>query len=432
MDDKLMARAVSERSQGSPVAELKLSILHGLVHYVDFHHGRGTLTEACKGAGLHVEDVRLGQAWASTAQVEAFCTFAFDLVDGDEVAFRKAASFRLGDAYGPLRYILWAASPLMIYRQAVKNMHLVSACGRFSMSAESATSAVFRFTSTQPEGRLLCLLRQANFAAMPTFWGLPPAWLEEKSCLGQGDDACEYHVRWAHPSRRWPALAGMLLGAAMGVGLGELSLMTPWAALVLGPLAGGALGQLWEQRHTNRRNLAFARESHTALERLALQETEARRELAAFSQRQHEWTSLMEMQLNERTTALERVIDTVEQGKREQVTELRGMSHDLRSPLTVLRGAAEYARVKGLAPGDALIQEQIEAVDHMDAMLHDLVRTVSREGGGTKRPPESIDVMNLTSQLRGQLRALAFSKDIRVSVFCSREVPSSITSSVTP
>lgn len=414
------------QSAGEPAAELKLNILYALVQYLDYHHGRETLVRACERAGLPLDQVESGKSWASTEQVEAFCAFVDDLVQGDEAAFRKAASFRLAGAYGPLRYILWATTPLTIYRQAVKNMHVVSACGRYTIRDATSTAATLRYTSTRVEGRHLCLLRQANIITMPTFWGLPPGRLEETGCIGRGDEACEYHVRWAQPSRRWPLAAGLAAGLGFGAGLMELGLVASWGGALLGPLAGAAIGQLWELRRTNRENLAFARESHSALERLAFEEMEARRELAALSQRQHEWVSLMEAQLSQRTGALEKVIETVEQAKRERVTALRGMSHDLRSPLTVLRSVAEYAQIKGLSPGHALTQEQLDAVERMDGLLRELMDTASLEGDDVMRTPEEVDVSELTGQLRGQLRALTFNKDIRVSVFCSREAPATI------
>lgn len=403
-------------------ADLKLSILLPLVRYLDFHHGREALARASEDAGLQIADVLGGKEWADTRQVEAFCRFVDDLLQGDELAFRQAASFRLSEAYGPLRYILWATSPLTIFRQAVKNMHLVSAHGSYQMREESATGATFVYTSRVPEGRHLCLLRQANFIAMPTFWGLPPARFVEKSCLARGDDACEYDVGWAQPSRRWPLLLGLCVGLACGLGCIEANVLSSFSGAALASVCGATLGQLWELRRANRDNLEFAKESHGALEQLAGEESAARHELVALTQRQNEWSALMEQQLNERATALEKVIEQLEETRQEHITVLRGMSHDLRSPLTVLRTVADYSKLKeGQPVAEDLLDAQIGAVDRMDQILRELMDSSSATPHG--RPVEELLVGDLTAQLRNQLRALTFGRDIRASVFCSREAP---------
>ena len=405
--------------------DLKLSILYPLVHYVAAHFGQEALERGAELAGVGVAELASGKSWAATGQVEAFCGYVDDLVHGDESEFRRACAFHLARAYGPLRFVLWATSPRTVLGQAAANLHLVSTHGHYELTDCGADAFEARYTSARHESRLLCILRQVNITAMPTFWGLPQARLEETSCIAHGAEACLYRVHWAPSARRWPVLAWGVVAALCGwfVASAGLGSFLAWP-LLLG-VGGGLAAQLRESHRVARQSLEFARESHQAIERLARDEREARTQLAALTLRQEEWTAATELQLAQRTSAMEKIIATVEQTQRERVTALRGMSHDLRSPLTVLYGVAEYARIRGLSADDPIIGEQISAVERMEGLLRALMESVVSDGSA-QRPAERIEISQLAPQLRGQLRALVFGKDIRVSVFCSRDAPESV------
>lgn len=45
-----------------------------------------------------------------------------------------------------------------------------------------------------------CLVNQGIYSAIPTIWGLPPAKVQETRCQFEGDDYCEFDVRWQNPS----------------------------------------------------------------------------------------------------------------------------------------------------------------------------------------------------------------------------------------
>ena len=45
-----------------------------------------------------------------------------------------------------------------------------------------------------------CLVNQGIYSALPTIWGLPPSRVEETSCHFEGDEYCEFRVRWRNPT----------------------------------------------------------------------------------------------------------------------------------------------------------------------------------------------------------------------------------------
>jgi signal transduction histidine kinase len=408
----------------SRLGKVKLRIVFPIARWLEDQLGRAAYSEIASKAGLDPDAVDRGESWASTADVAAFLDAA-QLRIGDEAAFRQACRHRLAEAYGPLRYIFWALSPASVYRRAARNMHLVTTTGRYTIVEQTHGQQRWRFTSDDAhENRALCVLRQATAEEMPTLWGLPPARVEERGCIAHGDGACEYFVRWTPKQRVWPALLGAVAGGGLGAGLVALG-SGGWPLIAALVLAGLAFGQLIALGRHRRNANRFIRESHQALEDVAREESEARQELVELGRRQDEWTALMERQLAERKLALEKVVSAVRRLQQERVTALRGYSHDLRSPLTIMRVVADVLKntPQGQAPEIGLVDEQIEAVERMDRILSELMAAALDETAAPVLAPEAVSTEALADRIRAQLRALVLGKEIQVSVCCTGDAP---------
>lgn len=412
------------RTSGRP--EVRLSVLFPIAKYLTEKIGPEALQRAAEAAGVTPNDTIRGKKWVSVEQIDAFLDTAFDIFDHDETIYRKACSYRLVEAYGPLRFVLWALSPNAVLRQAITHFSVVSATGHYELLDEGPTWSKVRFISDRETSRLLCLLRQANAAAMPSFWGLPPATVVEEACLAKGDPACIYRADWQKRQSWWPVVLGIGLGLVLAllfglIGFGSVPL---W---VVAPALGAAVGHMYRLSKINRTNLSSAVETQDALQQIAEQEAAARREVVALTQRQAEWTSLMEQQLAERTAALEKVIGTISHLQEKRVAQLKGFSHDLRSPLTVMRCAADmlrYGREQiGGVREDEIVRDLGIAVDKMERILDELMNIVTSENQEVLRSPEEVEIGPFAEQLRRQLRALVHGRDIKTSVFCSREAP---------
>jgi signal transduction histidine kinase len=202
------------------------------------------------------------------------------------------------------------------------------------------------------------------------------------------------------------------------------------ALFAVAPVLGVALGQLYRLHRLNQANIASSQQSLEALEQLARDATEARHAIVAMMGRQRVWTTLMEEQLAEHTRTREKAVETVRKLEEKKVAVVRTYSHDLRSPLTVIRCAVamlENYGSFGLRRDQAELYKDLAiAVNKMEHILHELMAAVSRETGANRRVPERIDVHAFADQVRRQLRAFAYGRDIRVSAFCTREAPESI------
>src|SRR5208283_5984200 len=143
--------------------------------------------------------------------------------------------------------------PGAVFTQAATQYALVSTCGEMTVTQSGPTSAHGRFTSRVPFTRLNCLVRQAQAAALPTLWGLPPAHQTEDACVGRGDATCEFDYHW-YTTRRWlPTVLGAVVAGLLGWALAKVGVAQVPTPLMLG-VVGGALGYLLEVRRTERVN----------------------------------------------------------------------------------------------------------------------------------------------------------------------------------
>ncbi len=379
------------------------------------------------GTGVSPDAFDRRSAWVSLETFETLLARARAMMPDDD-AFMRACAYRFSEAYGAIRYVLWAASPGAVYGQGVKSYHLVSTVGKPSIAAQDRTHFHMRIASDgRSISRLTCLLRQAQCMALPTLWGLPAGHVKEEACIAHGDATCELHFRW-YLGRSW---FRVVAGAAAlgGIGLllsrlGVASMPGPWFCALL----GGSVGYVLEGLRTERLNRGTREAVTDALRALAVDESEARIEVLELGQRQKEWTRLVEEQINDRTAALAGVVEGMQGVQEERVSKVLGFSHDLRNPLQILQFAAETVRMHNESHPDpelqALTSDMDAAVKQMKRMLSDLVTTASGQRGLViPLAPVRMQVAELTERLRRRLRALVFGRDVRASVFSTREAP---------
>lgn len=406
-------------------ADYSLRILWSLGRWIEDHKGREALNDVAKAAGVGARDFDGSTVWVSHEQFETVLRIARNLTESDE-EFSNACAYRFKESYGPFRHMVWALSPQRLFETAVKVSKQVTKAGEFEILRSATASFAVRYRSTHAESRLMCLSRQVHWRLGPTMWNLPPAYLDERACIARGDGYCEYELRWFDGGRSLPILAGSTGGLAAAWLSAALlgSQPTLWLAF---PLLGAALGYVRELRRTQRANIQLGQELNDVLRNLGQVESEARSEIYALHQRQNEWTALVEQQVASRTTALEKIVAGLDSLQQSRVTSLRGFSHDLRNPLFVVRGNTQFLRERITDP------EEIEALSDMELasgqieeMLTKLMDVASQDTDAIKFAPKPIAIAPLSEIFRRRLRALVHGRDIKVSVFATREAPESI------
>lgn len=414
----------SEPARG---ADASVRLISCLAHYVRDQLGDEVFDDVAREVEIDPLVLEHPSNWIGFDQLKKFHDTVWDRL-GDEARFREASVYRYADSFGPMRYLLTMSSPAIMLRLAIKTFGLVSSVSDMEVLEARPNMIRARYTTTvrEHESRPVCIARSTGSSWLPTLFGLPPAHVEEESCIAHGDECCTYVFRFYTRSHWMPALAGALVGVLVAAGIMQLGLGTivGWISI---PLIGALLGLIYELRSTYRLNLSYGERQRDALEALSREQAEARSEVWELHSRQKQWAKLLEEQVAERTATIESVLERFRSLSEERVTGMRGFSHDLRNPLQVIRFNIEFLKeFVREDQGRDILNDQKDAVDSMESMLNDLVALMQPQGATNRYRWETLEVAPLVSRFRRRLRALVFGRDIRTSVFRTREAPDHI------
>ena len=404
--------------------ELNLRILWSLARWVEDRFGFAALERISERAGIAPSDFDGTTRWISHQQFETVLAGA-RVFCADDDEFAKACIHRFAESYGPVRYMLWALSPGDICRTVASNAHMVTRVGRFETVEVGASIFHVRYFSDRSDSRLMCLSRQAQWAAGPTMWGLPAAHLTETSCIARGDSCCEYRLRWYERGRLLPILVGGALGLGAGAALAMVGVHAPTLATCLGAL-GACVGHLLELQRTNRRNVGVGLEITRALSEVSGAEAEARSQLVALHNRQRDWSRLLEEQFASRSHEVDRLMSGIAEEQAARTQNLRDVSHDLSNPMATIKVNAEM--LCEMVDGEAReIASSIVEYTNRAATLQVQLMDIIAQSATVESRPERLVIADLAVELRQRLRGFAHGRDVKVSVLTSREAPKEIT-----
>lgn len=409
-----------------PGHDYNLRILRSLALYLQDHFDAKTLSEVAAAGGLTVGQLGDASQWVSAPQFERLLIAARAVVGSDDL-FKQACAYHLAEAYGALRFALRAMTPANVFRQSIERFSMVSHVGEHEVLEATRTSILIRWKASPPVHRLVCLVRHGQAAAMPTLWGLPPAVIKERSCMGLGDEACVYYFTWYDQVHWLPSVAFAALGALCAAGLWHLGVTSAGSVGFLSTI-GGLLGYLREVNSIEKANRATDKLMIDALQEAVETETEARTQLLDLHRSQREWSRILEEESRDRSLAIQKITDQFKKDEEHRSRIFRGYSHDLRNPLQVMRLGADYLRRTGVADESAakVIDELDWSVRQMNELLVELTRIASQPTGTGQLTAKQLLVADLTERVRRRLQALAHDKEIRTSAFQTREAPSSI------
>jgi signal transduction histidine kinase len=406
-------RPTDSSDSPSIVPELNLRLLGHLLRYVRDHFGPDTIERIRIESGI--PELEGGNRWASLAQFEEVLRIARELMR-DDAEFIAACAYEIEKVSGPVRFLMGAISPIDAYELGARNMRLISTISAFEPERRGYGRVFIRYRSARPEGRLMCLSRQAQIIALPTLWGLARAELVEESCIARGDATCGYAVR-VQENRAWLATAvGGVVGGAGALALSVLGVVhvgTVWAAPVLGVLSGAVV---MLHRHA-RANRAIADDINAAYLEAAREDVNARRALFELAMRTQHWTHLMEQQVAGRAIAMNQVFAAVER--------LRG-DDDPANPVSGIRDAVSVltSQADSLEPSTKNVVAELEGtVSKLDAALTSLHKMATAGSQIVALNPRWVDTEPLAGDLRARIQAVTLRKDVRTSVFAVREAP---------
>lgn len=411
--------------------DLSVRTLLPLANYLREREGSSTLQRIAEGAGLMLAHFDGRSHWISLEQAEQFLAEARKLFPSDE-AMKDACAYKYAEmSYGPILMAARATTPFLGYTLGTKFVNAaITRVGRYEPPVRQGSWCILRYYSKRKESYLMCLAQQAQIAAVTTLWGLPPANVQHPRCIARGDACCEYVFKLIEPARWLPAFVGFVCGAGLLAALYLLSpaaVATPWSGLL--PVSGMLLGLGLEWRRASLANQRGIQDAEQASILLAQEQAEARREIMELLQRQSQWTRLMEEQIAERLAAQQRVVDQIRHLETERLQALRSVSHDLRTPLGVLRVSTEIMRLGQyqISPTDqSLLDGMDKASEQMNRLIVALMETLSAQSAMLQLTPRPLPVGALVERLHRRLSALCYSREIRVGSVSTPEAPETI------
>jgi signal transduction histidine kinase len=246
--------------------------------------------------------------------------------------------------------------------------------------------------------------------------------------MALGDACCDLEMRTYQTATWLPSLL------ALGGGALALLAVSPWvgvsrATLVLAPPLLAAIARIVSVQRTMRENEQVQRAMAEALETVAHEESEARKELLALHESQRDWTRLLEQQDRARRHAIARLDEDLLAQDARRTAVFRGYSHDLRNPMQVIAAGASFLR--DLVPPEdteaqAVLEEMEWAVGRTNTLLMDLNRTIAQGFTDGARAAQILNVAALAERARRRVRALAYGKDITTAVTCGPDAPTVI------
>ncbi len=419
---------LSVQTLASTSGDLHLRIVRPLVAYLAKTRGEEAVAAVARKAGLSLARLKSASNWVDHASFEALLTEARSQLASD-AEFMSACVFEMAKLYGPLVLVLRVGSVRGCYEMMGRTIHMASGISKLETSnANQGPQIVLKYTSTKPESRLMCLSRQAQYRSVPTvWWGLSEATLEETTCIARGDDACTYRLAWSQPmAMRFPA-GGAVLGALAALAI--QSVAHPPLVWLLS-IVGGALGAAYAYRLMVQDSLRFQRQTSEAVELVVKAHMHDAQELLDIHERQQAYSERLEERIAARTATLESMVNDLRLLRKRHGTEIHGISHDMRNPLATMLANAEYLSQQEDPELRVVGDELKQSVGHLRDQIRRLWESGSTTDGAFAIKRESLNVGLFAERLRRHVRAIVFGRNIRTTVFRTRESPDTITTDV--
>ena len=314
--------------------------------------------------------------------------------------------------------ILRAMSVRSSYQLLAKTGHMVCRAGSFSTRAHGRTSIHMVYETQRSESRLNCLSRQAQLTTLPTvFLGMAPAKLKEHSCVAHGDECCEYELSWYEPLRlRWVG-AGAAIGGFIGLALPETAVL-PWITTTALAALGGATGIGLELTRLLGEQRRFGDATTIEMEKVIVAHAQATDDLSSLRERERDWNRQIEDRVAARTRKLNEVIERLQ-------AVLRHRSGQY--PVATKSTEPDAPQRPG-GPQSGRLTSMDNAVDSVSRLVGELVNIASDDATKRELQPEPVSVDGVVAQVRRQLKALMTGRNVRVTVFQTREAPATIQS----
>lgn len=388
--------------------------------------GPAVIDQILASLGVNSTELEDPNAWFSAEFAEALIA---EVTERTKDPTWLARAMRLGVSpryLGTLYPLVHAfGSPQFAYRQIVKQS------GRFnkitSWSLDSVGLRTARLSARGIPGTprerttVMCECRATQLVAVPTLFDLPPAKLVHDSCMVRGDEACVYDVAWQdrrHGHVSWIALlVGLVTGWVLAITWHLASLPATLLVAICGTCAW-ALGRRRELAHDLRARADDTIAHQDALVISTRAHEDRFKELLEAKSAVDEKVAQRTRQLQEAGERLSAMLAEIQAIDKAKTDFFNNVSHELRSPLTLILGPLEDLTAGRMPPGGnasayITMQRNAQRLLHLINQLLDLAKV---DAAQMKIAPVRARIDDLVRSIAARFEGAADRKGVQLSV----------------
>ncbi len=213
----------------------------------------------------------------------------------------------------------------------------------------------------------------------------------------------------------------MAAGALVAFGLPDGSI-APWLAYSVLPMLGGAIGSTLELRRLLMDHSRFVNQTTLEMENVVVAHAQATDELTSLRERERDWNRHVEEGVAARTRKLNAVVDRLR-----AIIRNRSGSFPVVQKSPDLQNNTFQEDAPALPPSTERITSMETAVNRVSQLVGELVTIASSDTTKRNLEAEEVSVDKLVAQIRRQLKATMIGRNVRITVFQTREAPATIT-----
>jgi signal transduction histidine kinase len=387
--------------------------------------GSDALEDILRPYGVKARDLEDPTAWYSLAFVEEFLA---EMVrrcpepDHLERATRLGITPRYIGPFLPLVRAL--GSPLFAYQQLGRAAARFNRIGSWILQEGRpgfVRLAFQRHVDAPPQGPYFCKIWTIQLGLVPTLFDRAPGTVSHPTCELRGDPTCVYEVDWRESPRRRDALLGALFGVTAGAGFALQTGLTFGTSIALSSAAaigGWGLGRLRVTRGELAASIQQIVDHNQALSVMTRANEDRYAELLEAKAEVDQKVAQRTRELQEATNQLSTTLNKLQELDRAKTDFFNNVSHELRSPLTLI-----LAPLEELIGGRVPVGGQRAVYDTMHRNASRLLRLINQlldlakiDAGEMKLATVPTDLAELVRTSLRAFEAAAQKKGVKLSV----------------